>query len=78
MSVMDMYSSDTPMAPDGRQYEKPKDGNDNNNMFEKPKDNENKINIGENKEDNNINENKIEIDKKDENLNKIIDKEEKK
>ena len=78
MSVMDMYSSETPMAPDGSQYEKPKDGNDNNNMFEKPKDNENKINIGENKEDNNINENKIEIDKKDENLNKIIDKEEKK
>ena len=62
MSVMDMYSGDTPDTPSGSQYEKPKDGNDN------------KINNEENK----INENKIEIEQKDDNLNKINDKEEEK
>ena len=62
MSVMDMYSGDTPDTPSGNQYEKPKDGNDN------------KINNEENK----INENKIEIEQKDDNLNKINDKEEEK
>jgi len=62
MSVMDMYSGETPDTPSGNQYEKPKDGNDN------------KINNDENK----INENKIEIEQKDDNLNKINDKEEEK
>ena len=62
MSVMDMYSGETPDTPSGNQYEKPKDGNDN------------KINNEENK----INENKIEIEQKDDNLNKINDKEEEK
>ena len=76
MSVMDLYSSDTPI---GNQSEKPKDGNDSGYKFEKPKDgNDNKVNIEENKEDNKINENRIEIDKEDDNLNKINDKEEKK
>ena len=63
MSVMDMYSGDTPDTPGGSQNEKPKNDNDNDNenKFEKPKDdNGNKINNEENKEENKINENKIE------------------
>lgn len=61
MSVMDMYSGDTPDTPGGSQNEKPKNDIDNENKFEKPKDdNGNKINNEENKEENKINENKIE------------------
>ena len=61
MSVMDLYSGDTPGDRGNGQYEKPKDNNDNGNKFEKPKDDhDNKINNEENKEENKINENKIE------------------